>query len=80
MLYSPVKQGGTMDTAIQTELKNEIKRFKLHQFGLNPKDWAIKPTKNNSYLIINQKDKDFKFTGRFEVKTNTWSQLELYSI
>ncbi len=58
-------------------LQNDLKYF-----GLNPKQWMIKPLDLNNFEIINKEDHQWIFHGikKTNKKRTTWKILKLFSI
>lgn len=82
-------QGGLMQLNTSTQLKHpyfhkrhqqeDSLKCSLSNFGLNPKDWHLVKHKENSYLIENKWDPEFKFIGCAHPK-NAFKNIALISL
>jgi len=51
----------------------------LRHFGLNPREWRIKPDASGWYQVISVDDDSFRFIG-LPTELGNWAQLHLQSL
>jgi hypothetical protein len=66
-------QGGFMKAELLKKLYTQ-----LCDFGLNSKEWIIKPITKNKYLIHHHSDNEFQFMG--QIDQQKWTQIWLVSV
>ena len=74
-LQSPFAQtiGGIMKTELLKKLYTQ-----LCDFGLNSKEWIIKPVSKSFFVISHNEDPTFKLMGR--IQDESWSKIWLASV
>lgn len=66
-----------MTTAQIDQLKNQLRAF-----GLNPREWTLRPETRSQAILQNRRDRSFQLQGKVSSKAGSarWTTLSLISL